>query len=168
MRPLWPFLLLAIAIGECSATVQAQATYVLKESAPRVGSQIKAEILRSPLPFDKSYEELTAAQIAVLRANYDHLAVDDEPPFPDGGMARIATEISRLAHNPMAHGPLVLTVHVDERGVAQSTAIYKTPDDGFASAIAAIVVEAKYKPAKCAGTPCVMDFPFIFDVGTPD
>jgi hypothetical protein len=165
MPAIWRFLLLGLAFGDCSAMVSAQAGYVLKESAPRVGTQIKAEILRSPLPFDRTFEELSTEQVATLRANYDHLAANDEPPYPEGGLGRIGTEISRLPRNPMTHGSLVLTVRVDERGVAQSTAIHKSPDDGLAAAVAAIVMQAKYKPATCAGAPCAMDFPFVFDVG---
>jgi hypothetical protein len=165
MRAIWAVLFLFIVTVECVAADNPPETYILKEAAPRVGTQIKAEMLRSRLPFDKTYEELSAQQLATLRDSYSHLAANDEPPYPEGGLARIGTEISRLPHNPAAHGPLVITVRVDDQGVAQSAAIYKSPDDDLASAIVAIVIKAKYKPAKCAGKPCPMEFPFIFDVG---
>jgi len=165
MRASWKFVLLFFVMGDCVAADNPPETYALKEAAPRVGTQIKAEILRSPLPFDRTFDDLSTQQLATLRANYSHLAANDEPPYPEGGLARIGTEISRLPRNPAAHGPLVITVRVDEQGVAQSAAIYKSPDDELASAIVAIVMKAKYKPAKCAGVPCPMEFPFIFDVG---
>jgi hypothetical protein len=161
----WFHLLLFIALAVGSFAIHAQSAYLLKESEPRVGSRIRMEILRSPIPFDKRYEELTVEQMAVLRSKYNQLGENDEPPFPEGGMWWIGKEISKLPRNPLAHGPLVITVRVDDKGAPQSTAIYKTPDASFARSIATIVMNAKYKPAKCDGKACAMDFPFIFDVG---
>jgi hypothetical protein len=165
MKTLRSSLFLATAFGLFSAALQAQVMYTLKESEPRVGTQIRAEILRSPLPFDKSYEELSPQQLAVLRSNYDKLDESDEPPYPEGGMRSIGNEIARLPRNPVARGPLVITVQVDDKGVAQSTQIYKTPNDELAKSISIILMKAKYKPAKCAGAPCEMDFPIIFEIG---
>ena len=158
-------LFVVIAFGACCTALHAQTTYSLRESVPHVGTQITAEILRSPIPFNKSYQELSAEQLAVLRATYDKLGENDEPPFPEGGMAWIGKEIAKLPHRSLAHGTIVITVHVDEKGDGRSAAIYKTPDDALAKAIVSIVTVAKYKPAKCAGTPCAMDFPFIFEIG---
>src|SRR5258708_33411204 len=36
----------------------AQATYGLKETEPRVGTNIRAEDVRSTIPFDKKYDEM--------------------------------------------------------------------------------------------------------------
>lgn len=161
----WKCAIFVAAFGCCATAIQAQPTYPLKEAFSRTGTQIQVEILRSPIPFDKSYEELSAEQLGVLRSKYSHLGDNDEPPFPEGGMASIGREIARLPHKVLTQGLVVITVRVDEKGEGQSVSIHKTPDDGLAKSIAAIVTQAKYKPAKCAGTPCAMDFPFIFEVG---
>jgi hypothetical protein len=162
---LFRFLVSAALMGFSVATL-AQTVYAIKESDSRTGSSTLVEILRSPIPFDRKYDELTPEQKEVLRSKYDQLGANDEPPFPEEGMAQIGKEIAKLETARKYRGPLIMTVRVDANGEAQSTAVYKTPDDGFAKAIAIVVMKAHYKPAKCDGKPCAMDFPLIFDLGS--
>ncbi len=145
----------------------AQATYGLKETEPRVGTTIRAEVVRSTIPFDKKYDEMTAEQKDVFRSNYDKLSANDEPPFPLDGLAEIGREIVRLESSGQFRGPLIMTVHIDEKGEAQSTAVYKTPNDDFSKSVAIVAMKSRYKPAKCDGKPCAMDFPLIVDLGGP-
>lgn len=161
----WKCAIFIAAFGCCVTAVHAQTARKPKGAAPPVATQTQAENLRSPIPFDKRYEELSPQQLEVLRSTYDNLGENDEPPFPEGGLAGIVSEIAKLPHKASAPGLVVITVRVDEKGDSQSASVDKTPDDEFAKSIAAIVTAAKYKPAKCAGSPCAMDFSFIFEVG---
>jgi len=143
----------------------AQATYGLKETEPRVGSQIRAEIVRSTIPFDKTYDQLSVEQREALRSNYDKLGANDEPPFPLDGLAEIGRELVRLESSGQYRGPLIMTVRIDDKGEAQSTAVYKTPNDDFSKSVAIVAMKVRYKAAKCEGKPCAMDFPLIVDLG---
>ena len=44
-------------------------------------------IMRGALPYDRSYEQLTPEQKAVVRAEYDSVGPNDEPPYPKYGLA---------------------------------------------------------------------------------
>lgn len=46
---------------------------------------------------------------------------------------------------------------------AQSVQVYKTPDDRVTKAVAFVLMKADYKPGKCAGNPCAMDYLFEFN-----
>jgi hypothetical protein len=151
-----------------SIAVPAQVTYGLKETEPRVGTTVRVEVVRSPIPFDRKYDELTAEQKEVLRSKYDKLDANDEPPFPVEGMVEIGREIARLESSGQYRGPLIMTVQVDAKGEAQSTAVYKTPNEDFSKSVAVVAMRAKYKPAKCDGKPCAMDFPLIIDLGASE
>jgi len=143
----------------------AQATYGLKETEPRVGTTVRAEVVRSSIPFDKTYEQMTAEEKEVFRSNYDKLGANDEPPFPLQGLTEIGRELVRLESSGQFRGPLIMTVRIDDKGEAQSTAVYKTPNDDFSKSVAIVAMKSKYKPAKCDGKPCAMDFPLIVDLG---
>jgi hypothetical protein len=159
-------MLVQAAVLMVPAAVLAQTMYGVKESDPKVGTSVRVEIVRSPIPFDKKFDELTPEQMEVLRSKYNELGANDEPPFPADGMHDIGREIARLEAAKQFHGPLVMTVKVDEKGEGKSVAVYKSPDDDFAHSVAVVLMKAKYKPAKCAGNPCTMDFPLIVDLGS--
>jgi hypothetical protein len=161
---LLPMLVQAAVLLTPAAAI-AQMMYGMKESDPKVGTNVRAEIVRSPIPFDKKFAELTPEQMEVLRSKYNELGANDEPPFPAEGLNQIGREVARLEAAKQFHGPLVMTVKVDEKGDGTSVAVYKSPDDDFAHSVAVVLMKAKYKPAKCAGNPCTMDFPLILDLG---
>jgi len=158
-------LFLNVALLCFPVVVLAQSVYTIKEPDPRTGSNTRLDILRSPIPLDRKYDEFTPEQKEVLRSKYDQLGANDEPPFPEDGMAQIGKAIAKLEAAGKFRGPLVMTVRIDADGQAQSTAVYKTPDDDFAKSVATVVMKARYKPAQCDGKPCAMDFPLILDLG---
>jgi hypothetical protein len=159
-------MLVRAAVLMVPAAVFAQTMYGIKESDPKVGTRVRVEIVRSPIPFDKKFDELTPEQMQVLRSKYNELGANDEPPFPVEGMQGIGKEIARLEAAKQFHGPLVMTVKVDEKGDGKTVAVYKSPDDDFAHSVAVVLMMSKYKPAKCSGKPCAMDFPLIIDLGS--
>ena len=56
-----------------------------------------------------------------------------------------------------------MTVRIDENDAAQSVQAYRTPDDRVTKAVAFVLMKTDYKPAKCAGNPCAMDYLFEVD-----
>jgi hypothetical protein len=56
-----------------------------------------------------------------------------------------------------------MTVRIDEKGEAQSVAVYQTENQEFSSRVGQLLMLTDYKPGKCNGTPCPMDFLFHFN-----
>ena len=140
----------------------AAAEFSIPDSAPQTGSHINRASLRSPLPFDKVYEELTTEQKALLRSKYIGLRAEDEPPYPLSGMGEVSRQVSNIQRRLLIEGMLILTVRVSASGEGESVAIYESPDERASQAVAFAAMKVKYKPGKCAGVPCDMDFPYSF------
>lgn len=119
-------------------------------------------IMRGALPYDRSYEQLTPEQKAVVRAEYDSVGPNDEPPYPKYGLADVADAVSRMSVRDPIEGEVILTVRVDERGDAKSVSIYKTPDARLSNLVALMVTRSKFKPGLCDGRPCAMDYVFKY------
>jgi hypothetical protein len=119
-------------------------------------------VMRGALPYDRSYEQLTPEQKAVLRAEYDSVGPNDEPPYPKYGLADVADAVSRMSVRDTIEGEVVLTVRVDEHGDAKSVSIYKTPDTRLSNLVALMVTRSKFKPGLCEGRPCAMDYVFKY------
>jgi hypothetical protein len=124
--------------------------------------QLDRLIMRGALPYDRSYEQLTPEQKAVVRAEYDSVGPNDEPPYPKYGLADVADAVSRMSVRDPIEGEVILTVRVDERGDAKSVSIYKTPDARLSNLIALMVTRSKFKPGLCEGRPCAMDYVFKY------
>jgi len=147
--------------------VGAQASLPIVQARPDTGSRIRREVVKLFIPAEKSYDELTPDQKAKFRAQFSNLADSDEPSYPLAGLRPLAENIVlALADGPVGKGTLFMTVHVDEQGEAQSTAVYETPDSRVSKEVAAVLMKVRYKPARCNGKPCSSEFPFTarFDV----
>jgi len=115
-------------------------------------------------PLKKKFDSLTPAERAGLRALYDGMPESDEPPFPKAGMAPIMGEVAELAGLAKVTGVVSIFVNVDAAGNATGVRIMKAPNTDIAKSISFILVQAKYKPARCGGSPCAMEFPFRFNL----
>ena len=119
-------------------------------------------VMRGSLPYDRSYEQLSPEQKAVVRAQYDSVGPRDEPPYPKYGLSDVADAVARMPRREPLEGEVILTVHVDERGNAKSVSIYKTPDAKLSNVVAATLTRSKFKPGLCEGRPCAMDYVFKY------
>lgn len=139
--------------------------YSLKQDTADTGTNIKRSVVeRSAIPLNRRYEQLTADERALVKSQYESMAADDEPPFPAYGLAPIYKAIADAQQNLLARGPLTLFVNVDAQGVAQSVSVIASPDARMAAAAAQALMRHPYKPARCAGQPCAMDYPFRMDL----
>jgi hypothetical protein len=111
------------------------------------------------LPLNKKWDELTEAQRLTVRRCYEALGDADEPPYPANGMQDLAIGYEQLQKAALASGTLTGAVLVDKHGRAQNVEIFETPDPALNNPVAFIAMKAKYKPAKCSGQPCAMQFP---------
>ncbi|HEX8610904.1 MAG TPA: hypothetical protein VF800_06400 [Telluria sp.] len=136
----------------------------IKEDSPRLGTHIARTIIEAiPLPYDASYEQLTPAQRAMVRGWYHLLDDSDEPPYPLRGMGGIARAVHAVNARKPAEGKLSMIIMVNSEGNATSVDIHLTPDKELSEKAALIAMHEKYKPARCAGKPCSMAYPYLLE-----
>jgi hypothetical protein len=124
----------------------------------RTGSHIARNVAFSPLPFDKRYGDLSAAQKDVVRGAYEHLAEGDEPPFPAYGLSPIFRLVARLDPTLVKPGPLKATVMVGADGKPVSVRVLDAPNEYLTDFVGNVLMLQDYKPAVCAGQPCGQEF----------
>lgn len=139
-------LLLAAAIAGIVPHAVA-ADYVLRQSQPATGSNVRKVLLRSAIPFDKNWSQLSPAEQQVVRDNYEGLAADAEPPFPIDGFIPVIREMERTEKYADT-GTLLIVVDVDAAGVATDGRTLATPDSAMASALLRVAMQMKFKPGK--------------------
>jgi hypothetical protein len=91
-------LFLSIIIG----VAHASGFYKLYGDAP-MGSKFRPVEAKSPIPFNKEYEQLTQEQRNLYRLHFDGLAKDEIPPFPKHGTKSIYEPIIK-GHERIARG----------------------------------------------------------------
>lgn len=165
---------LVMAILACAAgTAQAQLgppmsstgrgpTRIYTDASQETGTILRKDLQwTSPLPLDKTYEQLSARDVKELRAMYMRLSSHEEPPFPLDGMTPIYEALKKAHHILQARGELNMVVTVDSQGVATKVedlgGVY---DIQMTEITQQVLLLTRYKPAKCSGNPCMMIFPF--------
>ena len=154
----------AIAVFAVSPVAIADDTGLPTElgSGSRQISYHKRATMVGAVPYARAYEQLSPAQRAALRAEYDSVGPNDEPPYPKYGLSEVADAVARMPVREPVEGDVVLTVRVDERGNGKSVSILKTPDPKLSNVVAATLTRIKFKPGLCEGRPCAMDYVFSF------
>lgn len=158
--------LLTVIVAASAAPVAAADKYSLHED--RFDSHFGHDPVSSDVPIDKTYFEMTDEQRAVFRARYNGMGPEFEPPFPVDGQLNIFREAKKLQASARVKGKFSALLNVDEKGKAHSIKIVETPDEKINQPMAQILIRnTEYKPAKCSGKPCAMDFVFVMTLDTP-
>jgi hypothetical protein len=163
-------LVIALAIGLPSTACAAGAGPLASADDPyamrtvMTGSMIAQDVMRSPVPFDKRYEELTARQKQSLFADYDAMPAGNEPPFPQYGLGHMLAKVRQYAATFNQPGEVVVKVDVDVNGDPVTATVYKSPSPGLAQLIGSEVALEKFKPAVCGGQPCAMTYTLRLDM----
>jgi hypothetical protein len=153
----------ATALALIQTPAFADDTYSLNGDA-RTGTLIPAKAVKnSPLPPDKTYDQLSDAEKNIVRSMYQNIPASDEPPFPLNGLKPIYMQIYAGQKAALVRGNLSLDVLIDSTGTPQSVSIYKSPDKDMATYVAIVLMHNKYKPGKCDGVPCKMAYRFDFN-----
>ena len=128
--------------------------------------------IRGPIPFDKTYAELTAAQQARLRDDYDDLGPEDEPPFPRNGLGEMHGHLIHMldklpTKDPDLLGHVLVVVGVSPEGAVNSLTFYKAPVVGaMRELIAKYITDISFKPGKRNGQAVQMDYLVEANFGT--
>jgi hypothetical protein len=157
-------LALAAALSlACSTTVAQEASkpeFRVKAETTDTGSNIRRDVAWGPLPYDKTYAELTPEQQRMFRSRFVQMAEGDEPPFPADGLGPLLRALGKAQETSRAGlGRLEMDVYVDAQGNATKVDVRQSPDARFSQHAGAIAMLTKFKPALCKGSPCAMGFP---------
>ncbi len=156
-------LLAGMLTGACANAVE-QERFTMKEGEAQTGTRLKRENAVSSLPFDKSYRELSAEQQRKVKSAYANMAEDDEPPFPEKGLAGLFSALQKVHAKVPVRGKLDLEAEVDAEGKVVNVLIYESPDEWVTKVMAAALATTKFKPALCHGQPCAQNFPFLVNM----
>ncbi|MES2148984.1 MAG: hypothetical protein V4508_04235 [Pseudomonadota bacterium] len=157
------FQLLAVAaLCSCqlaSAQAPLKEEFTIKRDAPRVGSNIKANLVQLSVPPDKDYADLTESQKNSVKANYEAMAPGDEPPYPVGGVKKLFQSIDAGQQALLVKGEMTLVAKVGADGKVGSVDVLVSPDERIVKFVASVLMLTPFKPALCSGSPCAMAFP---------
>ncbi|RBP49901.1 hypothetical protein [Arenicella xantha] len=132
-------------------------------TAPK-GSKMRPVEATSYIPFNKDYTELSDRQKKIYRADFEGLQANQIPPFPKGGTREIYGPLIKGHARIGGGGELLLFANIDKKGTVQKVTVYRSPSEQLAELATTVMFNVKFNPATCAGEPCAMEFPFLFDV----
>lgn len=145
--------------------------YVVKQNAPSPGTNFRRDVVKAGfIPLDKTYAELSPAQKAAVKAQYDNMKDADEPPFPEHGLLPLYQAVANL-HEKLDFkykGVVSIYISIDSKGNATAVSVGKSPDPEVTQDVAQLLVMEKFKPAICNGAPCAQVFPFRAELIGPD
>jgi len=108
------------------------------------------------MPADKSWDELTPEQKAEVKRPYVVLLKEDEPPYPVGGSKRMYNYFSEVAKRTDSDWHFEAYALIDASGHVAGLNILEAPSQEMTQILKAVLVQQKFKPAKCSGEPCPM------------
>jgi hypothetical protein len=157
-------ILISLVVAMIATTsVAAQKEFKLRGDA-REGSKFRTIDAVSPIPFNKSYKQLTTEQKEIFRATYGGLAETEKPPFPKKGTEVIYKPLIK-AHKDIARaGTLFLIAMVNEKGKVENVAVYESPAQSMTELATTVLFNTEFDAATCNGKPCKMEFPFEFEL----
>ncbi len=117
----------------------------------------------SPIPINKRYRELTAAEKSIIHGWYENIEPDDEPPFPADGLRSIYVAVAKAQARLLVTGTLLLVATVGADGEVTSVKAVGSPSPEMTQFASGVLILTKFKPALCKGVPCTMDYPFMYD-----
>lgn len=144
-------------VGQAPAATSAETNYRLPNPGPS-GSQ-EPTWTTSPVPYSRTYTEMSPEHKQIVRDWYVLLDDDDEPPYPANGTKKIYEHIYEAQQVRLARGRLYMHVNIDKQGNPTSVTTYASPDPEMTRWVSAVLVTQKYKPGLCQGKPCAMSFP---------
>lgn len=135
--------------------------YVAFSHEAPIGSHLLEKVIRSPLPLNRSYDELTPAQRQMVRDEYPALDDGDEPPYPLKGPGELFDFLREIAGRYNIKEPnLAIYVLVGADGKVESVSTFGIDDTEARRLAGTAAGMLKYKPARCGGQPCKMMVPF--------
>lgn len=140
-------------------------SYPVRDSV--TGSHIARDsIAGSSVPSYKTYASLTTDEKKRIKSQFGLTAEADEPPYPRYGPLHIYQELQSIEQRVRVAGVLRLEVTIDATGKPIAVDVSQSPDQRITTAIHDVLMLEKFKPAKCNGVPCQMQYPLVVNLQT--
>ncbi|WP_293000137.1 hypothetical protein [Nevskia sp.] len=145
-------------LGLAAAAQADESSYRVLKQVSVTGSPAAPVSYRS-LPLDRSWANLSSSDVELVRSQYDDLRAHEEPPFPAGGLAQLASELSALQRKQNLSGELQAMINVDASGRVTAVSWQISPNRGSVAGLNEVLERTRFEPATCAHTACAMAFP---------
>lgn len=156
--------LIAVALIFSTAASATQSYKLYGEA--RAGSRFRTVEVNSPIPLNKGYDKLSAAQQDWFRETYyTDLPKTEIPPYPVKGSAMIYKPLIKHRSKQLdqaREGTLFLVAMVNKTGKVENVSVYSSPSPIMSELATNVVFNTPFTPASCHGEPCDMEFPFEF------
>lgn len=150
--------LAALGLGMTAPLARAQPPKQFEFKVQEVGAHLSGTVGRAEgLPLNRRYAELDPAEQALVRARYENMPAADEPPYPAEGLLPLFQTV-QTGPRPPALGQLTLVADVDGQGRVRHVDTFGQVDAGFARYVAQVLSATPFKPGRCAGAPCNMQY----------
>jgi hypothetical protein len=165
LAPLTAWLLGLAAAGGLHAqpapAASAPPVFTVKEHEAPTGSRFKRETARSSgIPLNRRYEQLTPEQQALLKADYESMGPNDEPPFPANGLMGLVNDLQEARKIIPLRGRLRLLATVNPEGRVTKVAVLESVHGDLDKFMAGRLMRTPFKAARCNGQPCTQDYLF--------
>jgi len=140
---------------------QPRTSYTMKRETPAIGTRIPEDAAYGTfLPYNKGYKDLSDEQKQIVRAMFPLLKDDEEPPYPLYGPLAITRGVTTIPRSIMAGGAVYINVNIGTDGIPLSAVVIKAPTPEVGKFVSSVLLLNKFKPARCAGKPCEMMYPY--------
>jgi len=109
-------------------------------------------------------DQLSERQMAIYRADFDGLKATDTPPFPKKGLKEIYMPLIKGHKRIGGGGDLLVYAEINEKGSVNKVTVYMSPSKKLADLATTVMFNTKFRPPTCNGDPCIMDYPFYYQV----
>ena len=164
-------LALLVGIASTPGTLMAQTAapapiYKTFQERQKLGSMIRNGSTTSPIAVNHTYDQLSAADRAVLFGYFQKMGPGDEPPFPLYGIGPIFRAMfNDTSAQGLESGEVLVLVEVDAEGKGVGAKVSGAKTTEMARFLGSVAALERYKPARCAGKPCAGSFPLLVTIG---
>ena len=127
-----------------------------------VGSMVPETIMRSAVPVDTRYADMTPEQKAQVAGEYKNLGAGVEPPYPAYGLRHMVKPLVRYADLIAPVGSLELSVASTRRASRRRQRV-QVARSKLSLLAAQMLAQEQFKPATCQGEPCAMAYVLRLD-----
>ncbi len=115
-------------------------------------------------PFTRLYPDFTETEKATLHGFYEAIAPGDEPPYPSVNMETILRRMAQVREGHPVAGRVELLLLIGADGKVRSFSNLKSSSKEVADFNMQLLRDVRFKPAKCSGKPCEMNFPWSLTI----
>lgn len=157
----WVFAAACVSLCGLAAAQDQSPQYRLKRLS--TGSAIPWDGVSSKVAMNQTYAQLGDHEKGLVRAQYENMGPDDEPPFPAKGLKPLFQAIQEAQRKLLVTGELYLIATVEADGKVSSVKAIGSPSEDMVRFAASAMMLTPFKPGVCAGAACTLEFPLRYN-----